>query len=203
MSEVGALMCSVYLNVQPERRSISPMEIKASVTPKHNQHSVSDGKCSKCSKSRDSPPAATSTQEQTNHFLPTLAISPQETQRHSSPVSSEKLQGLGPLCILSSGDHLKDLPAFLLSAKRCLSFWSNLPNELYCTLESTSVSGANFMNGEQTSSAHVADSPSEDEVQQNMCSPYSLNDFVLYSNFRFVCHGVFLSGNLYCMCGTF
>jgi hypothetical protein len=64
---------------------------------------------------------------------------------------------------LSSGDHLKDLPAFLLSAKRRLSFWSNLPNEHYCTLESTSVSGANFMNGEQTSSAHVADSPSEDE----------------------------------------
>jgi hypothetical protein len=166
MSEVGALMCSVYLNVQPERRSISPMEIKASVTPKHNQHSVSDGKCSKCSKSRDSPPAATTTQEQANHFLPTLAISPQETQRHSSPVSSEKLQGLGPLCILSSGDHLKDLPAFLLSAKRRLSFWSNLPNEHYCTLESTSVSGANFMNDEQTSSAHVADSPSEDEVLQ-------------------------------------
>ncbi|CAK9206254.1 unnamed protein product [Sphagnum troendelagicum] len=151
---------------KPERRSISPMEIKASLTPKHNQHSVSDGKCSKCSKSRDSPPAATTTQEQTNHFLPTLAISPQETQRHSSPVSSEKLQGLGPLCILSSGDHLKDLPAFLLSAKRRLSFWSNLPNEHYCTLESTSVSGANFMNGEQTSSAHVADSPSEDESGQ-------------------------------------
>ncbi|CAK9206131.1 unnamed protein product [Sphagnum troendelagicum] len=151
---------------KPERRSISPMEIKASVTPKHNQHSVSDGKCSKCSKSRGSPPAATTTQEQTNHFLPTLAISPQETQRHSSPVSSEKLQGLGPLCILSSGDHLKDLPAFLLSAKRRLSFWSNMPNEHYCTLESTSVSGTNFMNGEQTSSAHVADSPSEDESGQ-------------------------------------
>ncbi|CAM6039286.1 unnamed protein product [Sphagnum compactum] len=151
---------------QPERRSISPMEIKASVTPKHNQHSVSDGNCSKCSKSRDCPPVATTTQEQTNHFLPTLAISPQETQRPSSPVSSEKLQGLGPLCILSSGDHLKDLPAFLQTAKRRLSFWSTLPNEHYCTLESTSVSGSNFMNGEQTSSANVADSPPEDESGQ-------------------------------------
>jgi hypothetical protein len=166
MSEVGALMCSVYLNVQPERRSISPMEIKASVTPKHSQRSVSVGKCSNCSKSKNSPPVATTTQEQRIHLLPMLAISPQETQRPSSPVSSEKLQGLGPLRILSSGDHLKDLPAFLQTAKRRLSFWSNLPNEHYCTLESISVSGSNFMNDEQTSSANVADSIPEDEVHQ-------------------------------------
>ncbi len=56
------------------------------------------------------------------------------------------------------------------------------------------------MNGEQTSSARVADSPSEDEVHQNLYSPYSLNDLVLYSNFRFAWSwSSFLETNIACV----